>query len=97
MISLNTVLEVLSEDKPVLRDLGVKSLSVFGSVARGDASEDSDIDILVEFEGTVGYFGLARLRRHLEALLDARVDLVTPGGLRDSMRARVLGEAVRAA
>ena len=97
MIRLNTVLEALSADGSVLRDLGVKSLSVFGSVARGDARDDSDIDILVEFEGAVGYFRLARLRRHLETLLGARVDLVTPGGLRDSMRARVLGEAVRAA
>jgi len=96
-MTLQTVLEKLAGDGDSLKAFGVKSLAVFGSVARGEARSDSDVDVLVEFHRPVGFFGLARLQRHLEELLDAPVDLVTPGGLRTAMRDRVLREAVRAA
>jgi predicted nucleotidyltransferase len=96
-MTLEVVLEKLAGDRGSLVDFGVKSLSVFGSVARGEARSDSDVDLLVEFDRPVGLFHLARLQSHLENLIGARVDLVTPGGLRASMRDRVLHEAVRAA
>jgi predicted nucleotidyltransferase len=96
-MTLEVVLEKLAGDRGSLVDFGVKSLSVFGSVARGEARNDSDVDLLVEFDRPVGLFHLARLQSHLENLIGARVDLVTPGGLRASMRDRVLHEAVRAA
>ena len=97
MITLQTVLEKLAADGDALKAFDVKSLAVFGSVARGEAGSDSDVDLLVEFHRPVGFFGLARLQRHLEELLGAPVDLVTPGGLRTAMSDRVLREAVRAA
>jgi hypothetical protein len=97
MITLTEVRERLAGDSQSLREFGVRSLSVFGSVARGDATERSDIDVLVEFDAPVGFFDMARLKYHLEDLLGAPVDLVTAGGLRDSMRERILREAVRAA
>ena len=97
MIALRTVLERIAADEKNLRDLGVKSLSVFGSVARREASDDSDIDMLVEFDRPVGFLALGRLQLHLEQLLGAPVDLVTPGGIRSSMRERILREAIRAA
>ena len=97
MMTLRTVLDKLAADAESLEVFGVKSLAVFGSVARGEARSDSDVDLLVEFHRPVGFFGLARLQCHLEELLGARVDIVTPGGLRDTMRERVLREAVRAA
>jgi predicted nucleotidyltransferase len=97
VLQLNTVLQKLDGDRTELDRLGVKSLSVFGSVARGEATEGSDIDFLVEFDGPAGFFRIARLQRHLQDLLEVRVDLVTLGGLRASMRERILREAVRAA
>lgn len=75
----------------------VKSLSVFGSVARGEARADSDVDMLVEFDRRVGLFALIGLKLYLESILGRPVDLVTPSGLRPSMRAAILSEAVRAA
>ncbi len=97
MILLDAALEKLTGDTQALREFGVASLYLFGSVARGEATEDSDIDVLVDFDRPVGYFELARLQHHLEALLSTPVDIVTPGGLRASMRDRILREAVRAA
>ena len=96
-MTLDAILDKLSKESKALEGFGVKSLSVFGSVARGDATAQSDVDLLVEFEEPVGFFELARLQRYLERTLEAKVDLVTPGGLRASMRERVLREAVRAA
>jgi predicted nucleotidyltransferase len=77
----------------------IKHLAVFGSVARNEAREGSDVDILVEFEpeAQVGLFEFARLRRTLAELLDCEVDLATPDALRQEMRAQILQEAVYAA
>ncbi|MFN7989478.1 MAG: nucleotidyltransferase family protein [Thermoanaerobaculia bacterium] len=75
----------------------VLSLSVFGSVARDEASPESDVDLLVEFSEPVGLLEFVRLRRHLEVALGVRVDLATPSALRDDMRSRILAEAIRAA
>ena len=77
----------------------IKRLAVFGSVARDEADESSDVAILVEFEpgARVGLFEFARLRRALGEILGRTVDLVTPDALRQEMRAQVLREAVYAA
>lgn len=77
----------------------IKHLAVFGSVARNEAREGSDVDILVEFEpeARVGLFEFARLRRTLGELLGCEVDLATPEALRQEMRAQILQEAVYAA
>jgi predicted nucleotidyltransferase len=96
-MTLEQALETLARHKDALSEFKVDSLFVFGSVARGEAGARSDIDILVEFSETVGLFEFARLRSFLEDVLGSRVDLVTPGALRESMREDVLREAVRAA
>ena len=80
-----------------MRQFSVASLSIFGSVARGEATETSDSDILVEFNGPVGLFAFIGLQQHLEELLGCKVDLVTPDALRQEMRERILKEAIRAA
>ncbi|NOX63275.1 MAG: nucleotidyltransferase family protein [Chloroflexi bacterium] len=74
----------------------IRRLSVFGSALRADFNEDSDIDILVEFEPrhTPGLLGMARMERELSALLGGRrVDLRTPEDLSRYFRERVLREA----
>ena len=73
---------------------GARNVRVFGSVARGEADEGSDIDLLVEMEPGRSLFDLGGLQWDLEALLGRRVDVVTEKGLKSRIRARVFGEAV---
>jgi predicted nucleotidyltransferase len=91
------VLERLSSHRTELEGFRVASISVFGSVARDEAQEGSDVDLLVEFSEPVGLFHFVRLKRYLEELLGARVDLVTPGALKAQLREQILSEAIRAA
>ncbi len=89
-------LDILRKHRHELRQFGVKSIAVFGSVVREEACADSDIDILVEFNLPVGLFTFFRLQYHLEGLLGRRVDLVTPAALKRQLRDRILKEAVYA-
>ena len=73
---------------------GVRNIRVFGSVARGDADAESDVDLLVELEAGRNLLDLGGLQMDLESLLQRRVDVVTERGLRDRLRAGVLKEAV---
>ncbi|MEE8275520.1 MAG: nucleotidyltransferase family protein [Alphaproteobacteria bacterium] len=73
---------------------GARNLRVFGSVARGDAGPESDLDILVELEDGRSLFDMGGLLMDLQDLLGCKVDVVTERGLRDRIRARVLREAV---
>ncbi len=91
------IIAILSAHRADLSRVGVRSLSVFGSVARGEAGLDSDVDLLVDLERPIGLFAFIRLQMQLEAWLGRSVDLVTPEGLRPELRDRVLREAVRAA
>lgn len=80
-----------------LTSAGVRRLGVFGSVARGEAGPESDIDVLVEFETTPDLFEFAALRDRLAEILERPVDLATPQGLKPRLRARILNEVRYAA
>jgi predicted nucleotidyltransferase len=73
---------------------GARDVRVFGSVARGDAGEGSDIDLLVRMESGRSLFDLGALVVDLEELLGCRVDVVTERGLRPRLRDHVLRDAV---
>lgn len=73
---------------------GAHNVRVFGSVARGGARQDSDVDFLVEMEKGRSLFDLGGLLMDLQEFLDRRVDVITEKGLRDRIRSRVLREAV---
>jgi predicted nucleotidyltransferase len=91
----DAVIRILKERNAELeKQYGVKSLSLFGSVARGEATSTSDVDLIVEFNRPVGYFGLFSLQDHLEKLLGCRVDLGTPDSLKPRIRERVMGELI---
>ena len=90
-------LAILGAHREELRRRGVKSLAVFGSVARDEARPDSDVDLLVELERPAGIFKLVAVQDYLESILRCRVDLVTRGGLKRQLRERVLAEAIDAA
>ncbi len=95
---LDEVLGILRKNLPDLRDqYGVQSLSIFGSVARGAATEESDLDLLIRFESDPpGLLGFLDLERHLSLLLHARVDLVMESALKPGLRDRILNEAIAA-
>lgn len=81
----------------VRRSHNVKSLSVFGSVARGEAVQGSDVDILVRFHGEPpGFFDFLRLERQLADAIGLPVDLVMESALKPRLRDRILSEAVDA-
>jgi predicted nucleotidyltransferase len=75
------------------RKHGAYNVRVFGSVARGEARPDSDIDFLVSLEAGRSLMDLARLLRELQSLLGRNVDVVTEAGLRPRIRPQVLREA----
>lgn len=91
------VLRILESHKDDLQQFGVKSLRLFGSVARDEAADASDVDLLVDFEEPPGFSSFMKLRIFLEDLLGASVDLVTENGLRDRVRPYVEKEAIRVA
>lgn len=72
---------------------GARQVRVFGSVARGEAGPDSDIDLLVNVEPGRSLLDVVGLWQDLEALLGRRVDLLTDGGLSPYLRDRIYGEA----
>ena len=93
------LIKKLAANKEELRQMGVSSLALFGSVVRGEDNPGSDVDILVELqpEARVGLFGLARLQRRLSEILGRPVDLTTPDALHKALKDNILKEAVRAA
>lgn len=87
---------VLTNHQAALKDFGVSSLMLFGSVARDEARPDSDVDLLVEFDRPVGLFTFVRLKRYLEEILDSPVDLGTPDSLKPYLQEAVSQEVIRA-
>jgi predicted nucleotidyltransferase len=88
------VIDVIHSHREELEELGARSISLFGSVARGEVGPHSDIDILVEFAGPVGMSGFFGVKHLLEDLLHRPVDLGTANGLKEGMRARIMAEAI---
>ena len=89
------ILDRLHAAAPDLRrKYGVKSLAVFGSMARGDDHEGSDVDVLATFEGPATFRGFMGLKLDLEDLFGRRMDLLTPKSLRPAMRSEIDREAI---
>ena len=90
--------ELLRDKRDAILDVAAKygaaNVRVFGSVARGEAGPDSDIDFLVEFDRSRSLFDHAQLQIDLAALLGRKVDVVSARGLRPHLRDRVLQEAI---
>jgi predicted nucleotidyltransferase len=97
-IARDQMLEILRQHSEELDQFGVKSLALFGSVARNEHGPGSDVDILVEFDSTkhVGLLAFIRLQHRLEEILGTPVDLATQKALKRQLRDRILKEAVYA-
>ncbi len=81
----------------ILARFGVKRLGVFGSAARDDMRSDSDVDVLVEFQGAATFDRYMDLKAYLEDLIGTSVDLVTEAALKPRMRPLIEKDLVRVA
>ncbi|MDA8211847.1 MAG: nucleotidyltransferase family protein [Clostridia bacterium] len=93
-----SVMSLLKEKRHDIMNIassnGVTKISLFGSVARGEETVNSDIDFLVEFEENRSLFDLIRLKQELESLLQRPIDVVTENGVHPMMRDGILSQVV---
>jgi uncharacterized protein len=92
----STIIAKLREHEPELKAAGIVRLSLFGSVARGDQTPQSDVDLMADFDKTKRYtlLTMGRLENRLADLLGTKVDLSAPDWMKDSVRKQALREAV---
>ncbi len=93
--TLQETLDLLEQNRDTIRSFGVRRLGLFGSVARGEATSDSDLDFVVEFE-TKSFDAYMDLKAFLEGLFGCSVDLVLTDTIKPRLRAAILGEAMHA-
>lgn len=92
---LEDLILVLRSHLPEIRErYNVCSLEIFGSYVRGEQDQDSDLDILVEYEKVPGMFKYIELENHLGDLLGVKVDLVMKRSLKPAIGKQILAEAV---
>ncbi|OIP37954.1 hypothetical protein AUJ95_07460 [Candidatus Desantisbacteria bacterium CG2_30_40_21] len=94
-IKLEEIKKVLKENKTILsNEFKIKEIGLFGSYLRDEAKEDSDIDVLVEFNKTVGLLEFIALENHLSDTLGIKVDLVMKSALKPRIGRHILEEVV---
>jgi predicted nucleotidyltransferase len=94
-LRLEDVERILAENKAELMAQGVKSLAVFGSVARGDSGPGSDVDLLVEFNRSIGMFHFFHVQELLRDMLGGvEVDLVTRDAVFEALKEEIYNEAI---
>lgn len=95
MEKLEEIKRIIREHKLTLeKQFKVRSVAIFGSYARGEQEEGSDIDILVEFSEPIGFFAFLDLEEYLETLLGTGVDLVSKKALKPRIGENILREMV---
>ena len=95
MRDTSEILEQLQSMRQELREqYHVRRLGIFGSYSRGDQVEQSDLDLVVEFDQPIGMMAFVHLKKFISDKLKLKIDLVTPDGLHPLIRDRVLHEVV---
>jgi len=89
------ILKIIEENREKIRGFGVTSLGLFGSAARGEATDTSDLDFVVEFEKKT-FDAYMDLKQFLEELFSCKVDLVLKDGIKPRLREPILKETVYA-
>ncbi len=97
MRRVDVISAIAGQREEMVRRFGVRSLSLFGSVARDTAHLDSDVDVLVEFEGPTTFDNHMGLLVFLEDLLGRRVDVVTATGVKPRLRPLIEQDLIRVA
>jgi len=96
-VTVETLKQLLKENKKSLDIFKVESLFVFGSVAKGKFKDDSDVDILVKFKEQIGLFEFLDLKYFLEDLFGLKVDLATNKALHPKLKKNIEEESIRVA
>ena len=96
-MQLEQALAILDKHHNQIKSFDVKSLSIFGSVARNEATDNSDIDFVVEFAGTATFDKYMDLKIFLEDTLKMKVDLATWRSIKSPIKANVIKDAIRVA
>ena len=92
---MNPIIELHREEiVEIARRNGFTNVRVFGSMARGDDTDESDVDLLVSLGPAIVGWGIGGLQIEVQELLGRKVDVVTDDAIRPLMRDRILGEAV---
>jgi uncharacterized protein len=92
MLTKNEIKNRIRDNTPLLRRYNVSKIGIFGSYVNGKPGEASDLDILIDFSGSVTLFQYVHLADSISDLLDTRVDLVTVSGIKPAIRDKVLRE-----
>ncbi len=94
---LKHIIACLRRHEKELRSAGIQQLGLFGSVARGEATQESDVDLMVVFEhgARIGLIEFAGLRRRMEEFLKRPVDLVLEESLKDYIRSQAMKDRVK--
>ena len=88
----------LAAHREELKEMGVASLAVFGSVVRNESTPQSDVDLLVEFDRDVGLFYLFEIQHRLEEIIGVpKVDLIQKSAIHPALQKQILSEAVNVA
>lgn len=96
-MNLDTAIAGLRHHESELKRLGVKSLAIFGSVARNEATPDSDLDVLVDFEEAATFDAYMAVKAFIEDALECQVDLVMRKAITPRMRRAIERDVVRVA
>ncbi len=95
MRSFDEIKQKLSLQKPLLeKKYKINSIGVFGSYVSGEQREESDLDILINYDEAPSLIKLIELEHHLSELLGVKVDLVTRRGIKPQLKNNILGEVV---
>jgi predicted nucleotidyltransferase len=90
---LKSAMKILKQHQDELTEQGVRTLAIFGSVARNEGGAESDLDILIDFDSKRGLFAFVGLKTYLEKVLNCEVDLVTKNALHPALKPKILREA----
>ncbi|CAG0991419.1 MAG: nucleotidyltransferase [Candidatus Methanoperedens nitroreducens] len=94
--TLEEIIEAIKKRKNVLKEkYNVKEIGIFGSYVRGEQTEKSDVDILVDFYELPDVFNLLKLERSLRGILKCKVDVIRKQAIRKELRDQILSEAIR--
>ena len=95
MKSLEEIKHIFQQNKPfLLENYRITELGIFGSYAREEQTENSDVDVLIDYQKAPTLIMLVELREYLSDLVNMKVDVVTKKGLKPRIRERVLSEVV---
>ena len=95
MTSIEDIKQKLKDNSELLNEkYNVKTIGIFGSYIRGEEKNDSDVDILVEFDKPIGFFKFLELEEYLASIIGKKVDLVSKKALKPRIGKHILKEAV---